>query len=276
MARMRRRAVMPPDPPPELPEEGDIVIGTVAEIIDHGAYVALDEFDGMRGFLHIGEIAPGWIRSIRRHLKDGEKKVLRVKRVDPRRSDVFLSLKQVSAEQRKMKMHEAKKYEKGRTLLDSVRERAGLTDEETARIEASLDAKFSTVHDAFLEIARAGGPDGLLKGLRLPPKAAKAIAEVSSKIRLPSVEIRGIMEITSARPDGVEVIKKALSGALGMPGVEVTYLGAPKYRIAVTAKDFKSAERELKPIVDGVQRAVEKKKGSFAFSREESRKTREG
>ena len=267
---------MPPDPTPELPEEGDIVIGTVAEIIDHGAYVSLDEFDGMRGFLHIGEIAPGWIRSIRRHLKDGEKKVLRVKRVDARRSDVFLSLKQVSAEQRKAKMLEAKKYEKGRTLIGGVRERAGLTDEEASRLEAALDSRFGTVHDAFLEIARAGGPAGPLKGLRVPAKAAKAIAEVSSKIRLPSVEIRGVMEISSARPDGVEVVKKALSGALGVPGVEVAYLGAPRYRISVTAKDFKSAEKELRPIIDGVQRAVEKKKGSFAFSREESKKTGEG
>lgn len=259
----------------EMPEEGDIVIGTVSEIIDHGAYVSLDEFDGMRGFLHIGEIAPGWIRSIRRHLKDGEKKVLRVKRVDARRSDIFLSLKQVSAEQRKMKMLEVKKYEKGRTLLDSVRERAGLTDEQVAKLESDLDSRFDTVHDAFLEMARAGGPGGL-PGLSLDKKVAKAVAEVCSRIRLPSVEIRGIMEITNPRPDGVEVIKKALSGILGRDGVEVSYLGAPKYRISVTAKDFKAAERELKPLVDSVQHAVEKKKGSFSFTREESRKTREG
>lgn len=257
----------------DMPEEGDIVIGTVSEIIDHGAYVSLDEFDHMRGFLHIGEIAPGWIRSIRRHLKDGEKKVLRVKRVDARRSDIFLSLKQVSAEQRKMKMLEVKKYEKGRTLIDSVKERAGLTDEQAAKLEAALDSKFSTVHDAFLEIARAGGPAGLLK---LDKKTAKAVAEVSSRIRLPSVEIRGIMEITSPGPDGVEVIKKSLAGVAGRDGVVVTYLGAPKYRISVTAKDFKSAEKDLKPLVDSVQRAVEKKRGSFSFTREESKKTREG
>ena len=257
----------------EVPDEGDIVIGTVSEIIDHGAYVSLDEFDGMRGFLHIGEIAPGWIRSIRRHLKDGEKKVLRVKRVDARRSDIFLSLKQVSAEQRKMKMLEVKKFEKGRTLIGSVKEKAGLTDAQAARLEADLDAKFDTVHDAFLEIARAGGPAGLLK---LDKKTAKAVAEVSSRIRLPSVEIRGVMEITCPGPNGVEAVKKAFSGVLGRDGVTVTYLGAPKYRVSVTAKDFKAAEKDLKPLVDSVQRAVEKKKGTFSFAREESIKTGEG
>jgi len=49
-----------------------------------------------------------------------------------------------------------------------------------------------------------------------------------------------------------------------------------KYRLAVTAQDFKSAEKKLKPILEEIQKEIENKKGSFNFTREESKKIREG
>ena len=80
----------------ELPEQGEIVLATITKIMDHGAYVTLDEYDGIQGFLHISEIAPGWIRSVNKFVREGDKKVLLVKKVNPERGDVDLSLKQVS------------------------------------------------------------------------------------------------------------------------------------------------------------------------------------
>ena len=41
-------------------------------------------------------------------------------------------------------------------------------------------------------------------------KITTSIEEICSKIKLPSVQIRGIMEITSDKSDGVEIIKKTL------------------------------------------------------------------
>ena len=93
----------------EFPEVGEIIIASVTKIMDHGAYVTLDEYDDIQGFLHISEIAPGWIRSVSKYVKIGEKKVLLVKRVSKNRSDIDLSLKQISADQRKKKLLEVKK-----------------------------------------------------------------------------------------------------------------------------------------------------------------------
>jgi translation initiation factor 2 subunit 1 len=52
-------------------------------------------------------------------------------------------------------------------------------------------------------------------------------------------------------------------------------LGAPKYRLSITSEDFKSAEKLLKPIVEEIENNITKKKGSFKFTREDSKKTRE-
>jgi len=99
---------------------------------------------------------------------------------------------------------------------------------------------------------------------------------ICSKIKLPSVEIRGIMEITNEKSDGVEIIKKILIDVLKKDSsIDITYLGAPKYRLSITSDNFKSAEKLLKPIIAEIQTDIEKKKGSFKFTREESKKTRE-
>ena len=115
-----------------------------------------------------------------------------------------------------------------------------------------------------------------VKELKLAKKTTTAIEEICSKIKLPSVEIRGIMEITNNKSDGVEIIKKTLLDVIKKDStLDITYLGAPKYRISITAEDFKSAEKSLKPIIQEIQTNIEKKKGLFNFTREDSKKTRE-
>lgn len=259
----------------EMPEQGEIVLATVSKVMDHGAYVTLDEYDEIQGFLHISEIAPGWIRSVNKFVKDGEKKVLLVKKVNPKRGDIDLSLKQVSNDQKKQKLKEVKKFEKGKTLLQSLREKAKLSDADIEKLEDGLYSKYDSVYDAFIEIARNGIDS--IKDLKIPKKTCVAIEEICSKIKLPSVEIRGVMEITNNRSDGVEIIKKTLLDAARKDStMDITYLGAPKYRLSITSEDFKSAEKSLKPIIAEIQSKIEKKKGTFAFTREESKKTRGG
>jgi len=256
----------------EMPEQGEIILATVTKVMDHGAYVTLDEYDDIQGFLHISEIAPGWIRSINRFVKDGEKKVLLVKKI--KAGDIDLSLKQVSKDQKKQKLKEVKKYEKGKTLLENLQEKAKLTDEEVEKLEDKLYTKFDSVYDGFMEITRNG--ISIITDLKLTKKITTVIEEICSKIKLPSVEIRGIMEITSNKSNGVEIIKKTLLDIIKKDStMDITYLGAPKYRISITSEDFKSAEKSLKPIIEEIQFNIEKKKGLFKFTREDSKKTRE-
>ena len=257
----------------ELPEQGEIVMATITKLMDHGAYVTLDEYDDAQGFLHISEIAPGWIRSVNRFVKEGEKKVLLVKKVNPQRKDIDLSLKQVSKDQQKQKLKEVKKFEKGKTLLKNLKDNGGLTEKEIEGFEDSVFGKYETVYDAFLDVARNGIES--VKELKITKKISKPLEEICSKIKLPSVEIRGIMEITNSNSNGIEIIKENLLQVLEKDSkIDITYIGAPKYRLSIIAEDFKTAEKILKPIIEEIESIITKKKGTFKFTREESKKTR--
>jgi translation initiation factor 2 subunit 1 len=260
----------------ELPEPGEIVLATVSKVSDHGAYVTLDEYNNVQGFLHVSEIAPGWVRNIGRYVKEGEKKVLVVKKVRSERKEIDLSLKQITKDQKKKKLLEVKRYEKGKTIIQNVKEVGKISDKDIDALEESIFSKYDSIYDAFLDVARNG--IDVLNDLKLPKKTIVVIEDISSKIRIPSVEIRGILEISNTKPDGVEVIKKILGNATKKDNnskVEITYVGAPKYRISVSSGDFKTAEKTLKPIILDIQSSIEKQKGTFNFIREDSKKTRE-
>ena len=258
----------------ELPEIGEIVIVTITKIGDHGAYVSLDEYNNIQGFLHVSEIAPGWVRNIHKYVKEGEKKVALVKKVREGREEIDLSLKQISKDQQKKKLLDVKRFEKGKGIIKNVQEKAGLSSKEAEKLEDKLFSKYDSVYDAVVDIA-TNGIDAI-NDLKLVKKTADVFQEVSSKIKLPSVEINGILEITDHSSNGVENIREKLQSLekKGQNGqVEILYIGAPKYRISVTAPDFKSAERTIKPILEDIQKNIEKNKGSFKFTRGESRKT---
>jgi len=78
------------------------------------------------------------------------------------------------------------------------------------------------------------------------------------------------MELSLPTPDGVLTISKALS-AVEMEdeelSVTVSYLGAPRYLIAIKAPDYKMAEEEMKSAVDKVEKTIQKAKGTFQFKR---------
>ena len=47
--------------PSDVPEEGEYIIGRVVEVKDFGANIDLLEFPEHRAFVHISEVASGWV-----------------------------------------------------------------------------------------------------------------------------------------------------------------------------------------------------------------------
>ena len=261
----------------ELPEIGEIVIATITKVSDHGAYVTLDEYDGVQGFLHISEIAPGWVRKVTRYVKENEKKVLLVKKIQAQRGEIDLSLKQISKEQRKKKLLDVKRFEKEQGILKNIQEKAELTTKQIEDIEDKLLSKYDSIYDAIIYIATKN--KDVLNSLEISEKIQTVIEDISSKIKLPSVEIRGILELTNNKSNGIEIIKKILLDVIkdnADSKIEISYIGAPKYRVSIIAQEFKTAEKIIKPILEKIEKDVKKQNGTFNFTREGSRKTGEG
>jgi|TARA_Y100000590_G_C15590288_1_gene965771 translation initiation factor 2 subunit 1 len=261
----------------EFPEVGEIVIATIKKTGDHGAYVSLDEYDNIQGFLHISEIAPGWVRKVTKYVKEGDKKVLLVKKIQQDRAEIDLSLKQISKEQRKKKLLDVKRFEKEQGILKNIQDKVKLSSEEIDQVEEKLLSKYNSVYEAIIEIGTKN--INVIDDLDISKKIKEVIEEFSKKIKLPTVEIRGVLEMTSSKSDGIEIIRKILLDAIKESKnekIEISYLGAPRYRLSIIAQDFKTAEKTLKPILEKIEKNSSKLNGTYKFSREDSKKTGEG
>lgn len=255
----------------EWPRRGELVVATVDRIVDYGAYVILDEYD-KEGLLHISEISSRWVRNIRDFVREGQKVVLRVIRIDPRKGHIDLSLRRVSEHERRKKFLKWKRKRRALSLLSSAASRLGMPVEDV--IKATwwiLEEEFGDVLAGLEEVA-AVGPEVLIK-LGVPEDMAKAIAQVASeRIRKKEAKLSGILELTCTAPDGIERIKKALLGAKEAcpegAKARIYTIGAPRYRVEVVAGDYKLADKALSAVAETALRLIQELGGEGSFERE--------
>ena len=249
----------------KYPEVGELVIATVKTIKPYGAFVALDEYDGKEGFIHIGEIATGWIKYIRDYIREGQKVVCKVMRVDPERGHIDLSLKRVNEHQKREKIQQWKNEKKAEKLFEIVAQRLGKSVEECKEeFGYELIERYGSLYDAFEEAAIN---EDALKEEGFSGEWIKVFTEVAKEnITPPYVKISGFVELTTSHPHGIEHIKKILSQA-GGENITITYVGAPRYRIQVKADNYKDAEDILSKTAEKIINEIKKLGGEGEFHR---------
>lgn len=244
----------------EWPQDSELVVCTVVNVKDFVAFVSLDEYNGRQGLIPISEIATGWIKYIRDHIREGQKIVCKVLNVDRSRGHIDLSLKDVNEHQRREKIREWKNESKARKWIGFV---AKAADEPVSLIEDAILDKYGAFYPVFEDIVSEGEP--VVKKLGLSKRASDALMHVAQEnVKVPSVEVTGHLILTCMQPDGISVIKKALKSAepkIAGVDIELLYLGAPTYRIKVTAPDYKKAEKALEKASNAAIAVVEKSGG---------------
>ncbi len=254
------------------PSEGELVVAVVREVKQNGAYVDIDEYDGIEGFIFIGEIASGWVKNIRAFVRPGQRLICKVLRTRKDNKSLELSLKSVSEERKRDRLAEWKNEERAKQLLKVLSEQVGWSDDELAEYQMDLTESYATLYGAFEEAAKT--PESLnetgFEGDWIAP-----FIEIAVKNIIPdTVEIRGRFVLSVDSAEGIEVIRNALIAAENVSDDEselvVTchYDGAPSYRIDLKAPDFKTAEEGWENATNACIEVIQTAGGSAEAERE--------
>ncbi len=252
----------------EFPEEGELVIGTVTSIRNFGAFVTLDEYEKREAFIHLSEVATGWVKYIRDHIREGQKIVARVLRVDTSKSQIDLSLKRINDHQRREKVQAWKNEQRALRLVEQVAQALKVPGEQAVELFGpTLIERYGSLFQAF-EVASAD-PKRFQKENEKVPWATAFLKVARDNIVPPHVTILGTLEVTDASPKGVEHVRSALAAAekVDPEAIEVQYVGAPKYRIRVQASQYKQAEEMLKKATEAALRSIKAAGGDGTFTR---------
>ncbi|MGA1873792.1 MAG: translation initiation factor IF-2 subunit alpha [Thermoplasmatota archaeon] len=263
----------------DMPEEGELVVATVKQVKNFGVVVELDEYPDKEGFIHIAEVASGWVKYIRDHVREGQKVVCKVLGIDERRKNrtVDLSLKAVNEHQKREKIQQWKSEQKAQKLLQMLCENQGMTFEKGMEdFGYELIQEFGSLYSAFevsamreVSLEESGFEGDWIKPF---------IKTAQENITPPYVEIQGILEITSPKPDGLSDLKSALekaeSVAKGIDDVKlnILYIGSPKYRLVLVAPNYKVAEDILRSSAQAAVDHINSRGGVGRFIRNKESK----
>ncbi len=281
----------------EFPEPGELVVCTVTNVKNFGAFVWLDEYptdpgrkklelraqnpdkadevkfedgDFREGFIHITEVAPGWIKYIRDYVREGQKAVCKVLKVDEQKGHIDLSLKSVNEHQKREKIQQYKNEQKADKLMEFVAREVGRSvDDCWDEFGYALVDKLGSMYAAFeTAVVDPGKIEKIAAGAAWAPGFLKVAKE---NITPPYVDIDGYVEITCPRPDGAKHIRDALLKVVkdDKVAVNVQYIGAPRYRLLVRAGDYKTAEEEMQKAAQKVIKYIEAHGGEGKFIRKE-------
>jgi len=254
----------------DYPDEGELIVGSIVKVQNYGAFVSLDEYPNKEGFIHIAEVATGWVKRIRNYIKEKQKVVCKVTHVDRAKNHVDLSLKKVNEHQRREKIQEWKNTRKAERLMEMVSKKIGISIEQCYKdFGNDLIKKYGSLYTAFeefvydIENVRSDGFSGdWLEDFETIAK---------DNISIPFVEITGHLEVNSWLPDGVSHIRDAFLNAEKSEfedvDIQIKYIGAPQYMITVKAPDYKIAEDELKKVVEKISGYIKKYDGTCEFHR---------
>lgn len=253
-----------------FPEVEEIVICTVKKILPHGVFVSLDEYKDKEGLIHISEISPGRVRNIRDFVKEGKKIVCKILKVSTERNHIDLSLRRVTQSQRIGKNTAYKQEQKAEKILEVLAKKVELPFEEVYKsIGSKLMEKYDSLYGAYEEIS---ADPKILQEFNLDKKIEKTFLElIKEKIKKREIKISATITLSSPLPNGINIIKDLLK-KIQINGTKIIYLGAPRYKLTLTADDYKTAEKHFSEI-ESLGLKMIKDKGIFKIQRDDKRNT---
>ena len=253
-----------------FPKEGQFLVGRVVAIESQYIYVDLPDFNGLpseecaRGMIHISEVSSRWVRNIRRVVRINQKLVLRVIKVIPDKSQIDLSLRRVNSAQKDIVQKEYKYANKFENLLQFLTEVEGIDltlDDAYELIGWPIKDNFNFYQEAVEALKEEG--ETLIGELDNVTEEVKEafLKIIDENVEVSTVTIRGKLKLINTNEDGIDQIKSSLSEVLTVVEnpketrkLEMSYLGAPFYRLEVISKDYIDAESILSDALEVLEK----------------------
>jgi len=267
-----------------FPKEGAFIMGRVVDIQNQYIYVDLPDYDGLsseetaRGMIHISEISSRWVRNIRSIVRIGQRLVLRVVKVVPDKGQIDLSLRRVNSAQKALIAKEHKYANKFENLLQFLTEMTEIDltlDQAYELIGWPIKEQFNFYQEA-VEALKEEGEDILDELKTIPDDIKKAFLKIiDENVEVSTVKIMGKIKLMNTSGDGIEKIKETLDSVMKVIDspkltrkVNLSYLGAPFYRIEIISKDYIDAEGILSDAIEVLENTTQQNNGSFEFIRD--------
>lgn len=259
------------------PEVNDLVMVTVQQIAEMGAYVNLNEYNNIEGMVLLSELSRRRIRSVQRLIRVGKTEVVIVLRVDKEKGYIDLSKRRVSPEEVE-KFEE--KYNKSKTvhsIMRHVAERRDMSLEELyQRIGWPLYRKFGHCYDAFKMAITE--PDRLWAALTEYHQGDQSYADQETRNELMSnivrrltpqkVKIRADVEVACFAYDGVDAVRSALQAGEQFATEEfplkIRLVAPPLYVMQMQCLDRQGGIQVMQDSIDKIDAVIKQSGGQIA------------
>jgi translation initiation factor 2 alpha subunit (eIF-2alpha) len=217
--------------------EGDLVLCTVDKVENTLCFVHLP--DGSKGTIISSEIAPGRIKFMRAYVVPNKKVVCKILRVSG--DNIDLSLRRVNAKEKKNVLQDYKQQLANKVALKQI------LKEEYPNVKEKVLKDFT---DLLAFINRAREEPELIEKY-IPKKFTDQIIKITIK-RKKQVELKFLITIKCFADDGVKKIKEFFD--INNENIKVTYISAGKYKLRLTANDFKEGKHKMQEIIEELEK----------------------
>jgi len=253
------------------PEVGELVVCEVKRILPHAAFLELIEYDKKEGMLHVSEMSSRWVKNIRNYVTEGKQVVCKVMRTDSRTGHIDLSLKRVSDVERENKFNQWKIEKKMDNLLKIIGSKIKnkkLSYEDVGEKIVNHYGSLHALYHAFMD-----KEESAVKEVKLPEEWERELIEVLNKqLSSQVVSVNALFIISTNAGDGVNRVKESFNRIKkycedNKITFEVKYLGAPRYKVIVSSKNYKIAENQLQEVIKEYERISNELKLNFKWER---------
>jgi len=242
-----------------VPERDELVMCKIVSIDDMGVICSLLEYNNLEGFLPLSEISRKRIRSVLRHVREGQKQVLQVLRVDNERKFTDLSKKYITPAERELG---TEKYNKGKTvhsISKYLAEKQEMDLEEMKKILIyPLYSKYDHPFDAFRNLSLKDVD--IYEGIEVDPNLKKElISIVKKRMAVHPVKVGADIQLTCYSDEGIDEIKNALRKGLEVgkvDDVKIQLISSPSYSIWLMTIDDKYGKQIISKVINAIKESI--------------------